>query len=301
MKFTARFLQTAYGGTINFATDPQWHDVFYGRPTPERIKELGRFLRTDPNRFVRLYHGTDASLPVLEKGLLPTSTTRRRSLQSGNGYVYLSVFPGSAEDFGRMGNPGKKIRVYGVEVTIRRLCADTDQLNNRRGVGDDVGNSLAESLVFGHGARVKGKIDPMQVYIFKDAGEMQFKAKFLRKAALPKVLYHGTSVSAWDTPETGNSTLYLTSSRDNAAGYAQEAVRNSSFEEDDIPLVLEISFSELRKPGYELDADWNAWSDPRDPEPNSWEDTLSTYGTLTVSGNIEALKPKFREVWKGDR
>jgi hypothetical protein len=68
-------------------------------------------------------------------------------------------------------------------------------------------NSLAESLAIGHGARVKGKIDPMQVFIFKDV-EKGFTASFLKKA-LPQThrislqeakdrklfgpVYHGTT------------------------------------------------------------------------------------------------------------
>lgn len=164
--------EASWAGAVDFSEDPEWYDLFYGKPTPERVKELARFLRNDPNRFITLYHGTDANLPIMQKGLLPTSATRRRSLQSSPGYVYLSVFPGSAEDFGRMGNPGKPIQVYKVEVTVRRLLPDADQLGNKRLWGGDeynqLGNSLAESLVYGHGARVKGKVDPYQLIPTKE-------------------------------------------------------------------------------------------------------------------------------------
>jgi GNAT superfamily N-acetyltransferase len=164
--------KVAWGDAIDFSEDSNWHDLFYGTPTPKRMKELKSFLRQDPNRFVRLYHGTDASHPVMEEGLLPTSAGRKKSLQSTPGYVYLSVYPGMAEDFGRMAYPGKPIQVYAVTVTVRRLLADTDQLNNRRywgeGKYDGVGNTLAESLVYGRGARVKGKVEPYQLTPTKD-------------------------------------------------------------------------------------------------------------------------------------
>ena len=155
------------GDPVDFANAPEWHDLFYGKATPERVKELGQFLRSDPNRFFRLYHGTDASHPIMEKGLLPTCARRAKSLQSAAGFVYLSVYPGMAEDFGRMAYPGKRIQVYAVETTARRLLADLDQLNNKRAWGGEafreVGSSLAESLVIGHGARVRGKVDPWQI------------------------------------------------------------------------------------------------------------------------------------------
>lgn len=155
------------GNPVDLANAPEWHDLFYGRVTPERVKELGRFLRSDPNRFFRLYHGTSADHPILEKGLLPTSARRAKSLQAGHGFVYLSVYPGMAETFGRMAYPGKNIQVYAVEVTARRLAADLDQLRNKRAWGDgslgEVGSSLAESLVIGHGARVRGKVEAWQI------------------------------------------------------------------------------------------------------------------------------------------
>lgn len=149
---------------VDFAMDPRWHTCFFGQPTEKDIKDLRAFLRQDPERMVRLYHGTSADLPIMEEGLLPTSSTRRHSLASSSGYVYLSVFPGSAEDFGRMGAPGKATQVYAVVVPVRRLLADHDQLRQRRywggGYFNSIGATLADSLVFGHGARVKGAVDP---------------------------------------------------------------------------------------------------------------------------------------------
>jgi GNAT superfamily N-acetyltransferase len=170
--------KTASGKVVDFSKDPEWHSLFYGKVTPEDMKRLRSFLydnRRNPFQFVRLYHGTDASLPVMKDGLLPTSNKRRRSLQSANGYVYLSVFPGMAEDFGRMGNPGKKIEVYQVDVPVSMLKPDSDQLSNKRYWGEDqsIGSSLAESLVTGHGARVKGKVPLWAITPTKGLGKTE--------------------------------------------------------------------------------------------------------------------------------
>ena len=150
---------------VNFSVDPEWHDLFYGEPSTERMDELSKWLRSHKNDFVVLYHGTSARHDVWEEGLLPTSGSRAKSYQSSPGYVYLSVYPGSAETFGSLAYPMHDIIVYSVWVTVRRLKPDIDQLNNHRYEGMDVGNSLVESLVFGHGARIKGKIDPFQLGI----------------------------------------------------------------------------------------------------------------------------------------
>ena len=159
----------AWEGAVDFSSDPRWHDVFYGMPTPRRIKELGQFLRSDANRFVTLYHGTDAGHPVMEEGLLPTSAGRAKSIQSSPGFVYLSVFPGHAKTFGELAyGPTTPIAVYAVTVTARRLLPDPDQLRNKRMYGNaEVGDTLAESLAIGHGARVRGKVDPMQLSVVR--------------------------------------------------------------------------------------------------------------------------------------
>jgi hypothetical protein len=147
---------------IDFATDVRWRDVFYDTPPASRIKELKSFIRNKGNDWVSLYHGTSHEHPIMTKGLLPTSPSRRKSLQSAAGFVYLSVFPGMAAYFGKLAYPGRQIIVYKATICFRRLQADIDQLNNQRiHANRSCGNTLVESLVYGHGARVKGKIDPM--------------------------------------------------------------------------------------------------------------------------------------------
>lgn len=155
---------------IDLAYDPAWHEAIYGSRSREEVRRLNAFLRDNPDRFIRLFHGTRVVHPVMEKGLLPTTTNRRNSYQSANGFVCLSVYPGMAYDFGNYAAlngggdaEGNRVAVYAVTVCLRRLLADRDQLNNRRAAGTQVGNSLAESLIFGSGARVKGGIEPFSL------------------------------------------------------------------------------------------------------------------------------------------
>lgn len=148
----------------DLAADPQWDDIFYGEPSEASVKRLATFLRKNPNLTLRLYHGTGASAPVMEQGLRPTSKTRRRSLQSRAGYVSLSVYPGMAESFGKMGYPGQEVAVYAVDVPVSSLSPDVDQLRNQRQwAGRDVKNTLVQSLAYGHGAQHRGSIPPEQI------------------------------------------------------------------------------------------------------------------------------------------
>lgn len=140
-----------------------------GTLDPDDKKAFASFLRDHPNDFIRLYHGTAAKHEVMAKGLLPTSTNRRLSLQSGSGYVYLAYDPRTALDFARMGYSGQytPLVVYAVDVTIRRLLPDRDQLADKRHyAGIDVGDTLADSLIYGRTARVKGKIEPYQIHVY---------------------------------------------------------------------------------------------------------------------------------------
>lgn len=131
------------------------------------MQELQRCLAGDPGRIVRLYHGTSSRHPILREGLLPTCRTRAKSLSSSCGYVYLSVFPGMARAFAELAYPFGQIIVYQVDICARRLLPDLDQLKSVRYFkGADCGQTLAESLVYGRGARVKGKIDPSLISIY---------------------------------------------------------------------------------------------------------------------------------------
>jgi CMP-2-keto-3-deoxyoctulosonic acid synthetase len=155
-------------GHIDFHKDERFSSVAYDEPTVEVIKELSRFLRNNKAETVRLYHGTAESIPVLDEGLKPTTNKTKRSLQSTTGYVYLSIYPGMAKTFGEIAYPGKKINIYAVDVPVSLLKADTDQLNNKRYWGGyKIGNTLAESIAYGHGVRVKGKIEVNKVKLYE--------------------------------------------------------------------------------------------------------------------------------------
>lgn len=168
---TARFSHSEGTGDItrpfDFSTDARFRHLFYGQPTPQEIRAFSSWLRSRPNDFVRLYHGTAAVNPIHGEGILPATSSRRNSLQSASGYVCLSVFPGLARGFGGFAclnkpaaSDGARVAVYPVTRTIRSLLADLDQLRNRRLFGGEhIGCSLAESLVHGHGARVRGRVD----------------------------------------------------------------------------------------------------------------------------------------------
>ena len=116
--------------------------------------------------YIKMYHATSPNINILEEGLKPTTTSRRRSYQSESGYVYLANTPQRAKFFGDLGNQGESV-VYEVVVPVNKLYPDTDQLNNLRSTGVKVGNSLEESLVYGGGARFKGKIEPYAIRVYK--------------------------------------------------------------------------------------------------------------------------------------
>lgn len=140
-----------------------------GRLDPKDKKEFARWLRDHQNDLIRMYHGTKVDHDVMGKGLLPTSGNRRLSIQSGSGYVYLAYDPRTALDFARMGHSGqyKQLVVYAVDVAIRRLKPDKDQLRNKRYYTDlEVGTTLADSLIIGRTACVKGRIEPHQIHIY---------------------------------------------------------------------------------------------------------------------------------------
>jgi hypothetical protein len=154
---------------VDFAQDTRWSRMFYGEPAQKDIKALASYLWKNENT-IRLYHGTSAQIPILEQGLKPTTARTAKSLQSSRGFVYLSVFPGMAQMFGEMAYPHRDIAVYAVDIPIRLLKPDKDQLNNQRSwARRDIGNTLAESLVYGHGARVKGRIFPYMISTHKTA------------------------------------------------------------------------------------------------------------------------------------
>ena len=152
---------------FDFSQDEDFHPLFFQTATAEQAKDFARWLAHNKNAFVKLYHGTWAGHDVMSQGLKPTTTARRNSYQSSNGYVCLSAYPGLARAFGNHAamnrgatSDGARVAVYPVVLNLRSLLADKDQLNNQRYAGNHVANSLAHSLLYGHGVRVRGIISP---------------------------------------------------------------------------------------------------------------------------------------------
>lgn len=137
-----------------------------GPPSPEKVSAIKAWLAENrPKsrlRFVKFYHATGKNLPILHEGLKPATESRRRSYQSRSGFVYLANTPERAKVFGDLGNQSRS-DVYEVIVPVCHLLPDLDQLQNQRAVGENVGDSLAESIVYGGGACVKGRIEPCQI------------------------------------------------------------------------------------------------------------------------------------------
>lgn len=130
--------------------------------TQKDIKELNKWLKVNRNEYVRLYHGTGENNDILGKGIKRTSLKRSKSYQSQSGYVYLSRYPNMARSFGEINNMSDT-QVYAVDIKIKDLLPDLDQLNNQRAAGKEIGNTLAESLIYGDGARIKRDIMPYEI------------------------------------------------------------------------------------------------------------------------------------------
>ena len=146
--------------------EPTMKYIYGEEPTKKEVKDFSDFLRRNNEEYITLYHGTSSRHEIAKEGLLRTNRKRRNSYQSQSGYVYLSVFPSSARLFGEIAYPYDKVCVYAVCLKVRELCADKDQLRNKRLFGGfEIGNTLSESLIFGHGARVKRDVMPYELHM----------------------------------------------------------------------------------------------------------------------------------------
>jgi len=144
--------------------EPTMKYVYNDDPKEKEIIEFSQFLRNNKDSYILLYHGTSTRHDILSEGLLRTNKKRRNSYQSESGYVYLSVFPSSARMFGEIAYPRDVVCVYSARVKIGELLADKDQLRNKRLFGGfNIGNTLADSLIFGHGARIKRDLLPYEL------------------------------------------------------------------------------------------------------------------------------------------
>ena len=133
------------------------------------IQQLNRILKVHSDIYqmkkVILFHGTCATHNISEEGIKKGNSKRKNSFQSANGFVCLSLYPSMAKQFGEMGNPYSDIKVYAVQVPIKDLKPDHDQLNNKRMYGEDetIGRTLADSLIYGSGCRLSRNVENYEV------------------------------------------------------------------------------------------------------------------------------------------
>jgi hypothetical protein len=151
--------------TYDFHKDERFKHLFYGENFSEKeFKEFSKFLNTHKEDYVLMYHGTSCDIPIEEEGIKKTTGKTKRSLQSQPDFVYLSVFPGMGEKFAKMAYPNREICVYQVFIKIKYLRPDKDQLFNKEVYsGITLNPTLANSLVYGHGARVPRNIEPYEL------------------------------------------------------------------------------------------------------------------------------------------
>ena len=148
--------------------------------TRKYLTDVNKYIKSNKNiympKYMIFFHSTASHLKdkILEEGLLPTSNTRRRSYQSTNGYVYLASNKNKAVDFCNLGN-GLNICTFAVLVKTTDILMDLDQLRNKKasanqyGYGEDIKETLADSIWYGGGVRVKGMIQPYQIILMKES------------------------------------------------------------------------------------------------------------------------------------
>ena len=102
-------------------------------------------------------------------------------------------------------------------------------------------------------------------------------------------LYYGTTLNLWKT-ETPQS-LHLTSDLKSAEIEARNAAESASYDDlhKETPIVVMIRFGDLN--GYNLKPDV---VHAEVHEGASWQKSLRDTGAFCVSGDLKALKPKFK-------
>jgi hypothetical protein len=67
--------------------------------------------------------------------------------------------------FALLAFPRRSVTVYGVDLRVRELLPDFDQLRNQRAWAERcVKPTLAHSLAYGHGAQVKGAVSAARLF-----------------------------------------------------------------------------------------------------------------------------------------
>ena len=151
-------------GIYDFHKDELFHNFIYdaNTDTDKKVKQFNKWLKEHQLDYCYMYHGTDGAIPIEQQGIKRTSAKTKKSYQSAVGFVYLSIYPSMARTFAEIAYPySKDIAVYRVMVQIGDLLPDKDQLRNKRLYSNmNLGDTLAESIMFGSGARVKTDINP---------------------------------------------------------------------------------------------------------------------------------------------
>jgi hypothetical protein len=123
--------------------------------------------RFQPSCLLKVYHGTSPKLPILKDGLKTTKSGTSHTTQSTFGYTYFSIYPSMAKTFGNMGWGIDNAVIYECLIPTCEIEPDTDQLRNKRLYGGfDMGNTIGESIIYGHGIRVKGDIPPYMITLY---------------------------------------------------------------------------------------------------------------------------------------
>lgn len=149
---------------LNLIEDSETSYLFFKEPTDSDIKFLNKYLKDNKYNLIELYHGTSSDNDIIGNGLLTTKIKTKKSLQSTPGYVYLSVFKNMANEFGSLAYPKKDINVYKITVPVYFLESDLDQIKNvRLWSNENIGETLADSALYGHGFCIKGNIPPYMI------------------------------------------------------------------------------------------------------------------------------------------
>lgn len=149
---------------LNLTNDYQTNDLFFKEPTDSDIKFLNKYLKDNKYNLIELYHGTSSDNNIIENGLLTTKVKTKKSLQSTPRYVYLSIFKDMAIKFGSFAYPKKDVNVYKITVPVYFLKPDLDQIKNvRMWSNENIGETLADSALYGHGFCIKGNIPPYMI------------------------------------------------------------------------------------------------------------------------------------------
>ena len=136
----------------------------------KEIKDMNKWFKDNKENYIKLYHWTSPEHKILEQGLKATWKKTARSLQSWHWYTYLSYDPARAKMFWEIGYAWKTPKVYEVIVKIKDLKPDIDQLWNKRmwGENPNIWETLADSLFYWKGFRVKWWIEPWKITEFKE-------------------------------------------------------------------------------------------------------------------------------------